>query len=94
MVCFSHYLVVSILFFCLSYIIVLGIHSYYLSCFSDTNETPVASAEWVCDSPVNSEVEAKLRPLLVQMGNADKILGIQVHTSGSLCMHICMKEFY
>ncbi|KAJ0556013.1 putative carboxylesterase [Helianthus annuus] len=44
----------------------------------DTNEGPKDNAEWVCDSPVNSEVEAKLRALLVQLGYADKILGIQV----------------
>ncbi|PWA59218.1 protein kinase-like domain, Beta-lactamase/transpeptidase-like protein [Artemisia annua] len=45
---------------------------------SDLNERPKDNAEWVCDSPVNSELEAKLRPLLVKLGNADKILGIQV----------------
>ncbi|KAL8216494.1 hypothetical protein R6Q57_023331 [Mikania cordata] len=44
----------------------------------DINERPKDNAEWMCDSPVNSEVEAKLRPLLVNLGNADKILGIQV----------------
>ncbi|KAJ0730693.1 putative carboxylesterase [Helianthus annuus] len=44
----------------------------------DKNEGPKDNAEWVCDSPVNSEVEAKLRALLVQLGYADKILGIQV----------------
>ncbi|KAI3687292.1 hypothetical protein L1987_80986 [Smallanthus sonchifolius] len=44
----------------------------------DTNEGPKDNADWVCDSPVNSEVEAKLRALLVKLGNADKILGIQV----------------
>ncbi|XP_076881631.1 uncharacterized protein LOC143529810, partial [Bidens hawaiensis] len=44
----------------------------------DTNEGPKDNAEWVCDSPVNSEVEAKLRDLLVKLGNAEKILGIQV----------------
>lgn len=45
---------------------------------TDLNERPKDNAEWVCDSPVNSELEAKLRPLLVKLGNADKILGIQV----------------
>nr|XP_043630379.1 uncharacterized protein LOC122601703 [Erigeron canadensis] len=35
-----------------------------------------ASAKWVYDSPVNSDVEAKLRRFLVE--NADKIIGIQV----------------
>ncbi|XP_071700403.1 uncharacterized protein [Rutidosis leptorrhynchoides] len=44
----------------------------------DTNVRSADSAEWVCDSAVNSEVEGKLRQLLVQMGNVDKILGIQV----------------
>ncbi|KAL4564989.1 hypothetical protein LXL04_029070 [Taraxacum kok-saghyz] len=35
-------------------------------------------AESVFESPTHSEVEAKLRSLLVELGNADKILGIQV----------------
>nr|XP_043629093.1 uncharacterized protein LOC122600446 [Erigeron canadensis] len=34
------------------------------------------SSKWIYDSPVNSDVEAKLRRFLVE--NADKILGIQV----------------
>ena len=55
-------------------------HLYQLSCYSDLNERPKDNAEWVCDSPVNSELEAILRSLLVKLGNADKILGIQVHT--------------
>nr|XP_043629097.1 beta-lactamase domain-containing protein 2-like [Erigeron canadensis] len=43
------------------------------------NNQPSASAKWLYDSPVNSEVEAKLRRFLVELGNADhKILGIQV----------------
>ncbi|KAJ9556269.1 hypothetical protein OSB04_010883 [Centaurea solstitialis] len=49
-----------------------------LSCFSDTIEGPVHSAEWIYDSPVNSHVESKLRTLLVKLRNDDKILGIQV----------------
>ncbi|KAL7601145.1 hypothetical protein Lser_V15G22830 [Lactuca serriola] len=36
------------------------------------------SPNWVYDSPIHSDVEAKLRRLLVAAGNADKILGIQV----------------
>nr|XP_043629094.1 beta-lactamase domain-containing protein 2-like [Erigeron canadensis] len=36
------------------------------------------NANWLYDSPVNSDVEAKLRRFLVELGNADKILGIQV----------------
>ncbi|KAI7744470.1 hypothetical protein M8C21_024462, partial [Ambrosia artemisiifolia] len=44
----------------------------------DTNGGPKNNAEWVFDSPVNSEVEAKLRALLVKLGYDDKILGIQV----------------
>ncbi|CAI9289207.1 unnamed protein product [Lactuca saligna] len=44
----------------------------------DPNEKKVDKAEWICDTPVNSQVEKKLRALLVKLGNADKILGIQV----------------
>ncbi|KAI3522372.1 hypothetical protein L1887_00095 [Cichorium endivia] len=43
----------------------------------DPNELSVDKAEWICDSPVNSQLEKKLRALLVRLGNADKILGIQ-----------------
>ncbi|KAI3792846.1 hypothetical protein L2E82_06737 [Cichorium intybus] len=44
----------------------------------DPNELTVDKAEWICDSPVNSQLEKKLRALLVRLGNVDKILGIQV----------------
>ncbi|KAK9065646.1 hypothetical protein SSX86_015047 [Deinandra increscens subsp. villosa] len=37
-----------------------------------------SKARWVYDSPVNSDVEAKLRGFLVEPKNADRILGIQV----------------
>ncbi|XP_073014376.1 uncharacterized protein [Typha latifolia] len=37
----------------------------------------VATVQWIHDSPVHSDVEAKLRQLLVDLGT-DKILGIQV----------------
>nr|XP_043629095.1 uncharacterized protein LOC122600448 [Erigeron canadensis] len=37
-----------------------------------------ASSDWLYDSPVNSDVETKLRRFLVELGNANKILGIQV----------------
>lgn len=33
------------------------------------------------DAPVHSDVEAKLRQLLVELGDADKILGIQVYVT-------------
>ncbi|KAK9279719.1 hypothetical protein L1049_013401 [Liquidambar formosana] len=36
------------------------------------------NAQWIYDTPVHSDVEAKLRKLLVELGNDDKILGIQV----------------
>ncbi|GKE28298.1 beta-lactamase domain-containing protein 2-like protein [Tanacetum coccineum] len=36
------------------------------------------NAKWVYESPINSDVEAKLRGFLVELGNDDKILGIQV----------------
>ncbi|XAR69621.1 Cadmium-transporting ATPase [Bertholletia excelsa] len=39
---------------------------------------PRLNAQWIYDTPVHSDVEAKLRHLLVELGNADKILGIQV----------------
>lgn len=42
------------------------------------NKGPAMSAHWIYDTPVHSDVEAKLRQLLVEMGNNDKILGIQV----------------
>ncbi|CAI9295078.1 unnamed protein product [Lactuca saligna] len=35
-------------------------------------------AEWIYDTPVNSQVEQKLRALLVKLEDADKILGIHV----------------
>ncbi|XP_020691817.1 uncharacterized protein LOC110106301 [Dendrobium catenatum] len=38
--------------------------------------SPKMNMEWICDTPVHSSVEEKLRQLLVQMG--DKILGLQV----------------
>ncbi|KAJ4958436.1 hypothetical protein NE237_025547 [Protea cynaroides] len=39
---------------------------------------PAKYAQWIHDTPVQSDVEAKLRKFLVQLGNDDKILGIQV----------------
>lgn len=45
---------------------------------SDINKGPALNPQWMCDSPVLSNVEAKLRRLLVELGDADKILGIQV----------------
>nr|KJB55250.1 hypothetical protein B456_009G069300 [Gossypium raimondii] len=42
------------------------------------NKTPAANAQWIYNTPVHSDVEAKLRRLLVELGNNDKILGIQV----------------
>ncbi|GJY71120.1 beta-lactamase domain-containing protein 2-like protein [Tanacetum coccineum] len=42
------------------------------------NNGPTSNAKWLYDSPINSDVEAKLRHFLVEMGNADRILGIQV----------------
>ncbi|KAI7727587.1 hypothetical protein M8C21_019336 [Ambrosia artemisiifolia] len=45
---------------------------------SDMNHGPSSNPKWVYDSPVHSDVEAKLRHFLVELGNADRILGIQV----------------
>ncbi|CAI9784734.1 unnamed protein product [Fraxinus pennsylvanica] len=42
------------------------------------NKGPSYNAHWVHDTPVLSNVEAKLRQLLIDLGNDDKILGIQV----------------
>lgn len=44
------------------------------------NKRPAANAQWIYNTPVHSDVEAKLRQLLVELGNNDKILGIQVCT--------------
>ncbi|WCJ30547.1 ABC1 family protein [Euphorbia peplus] len=42
------------------------------------NKGPAVNAQWIYDAPVHSDVEAKLRQLLVELGNEEKILGIQV----------------
>ncbi|KAJ8451329.1 hypothetical protein Cgig2_014101 [Carnegiea gigantea] len=42
------------------------------------NKGPALNTQWICDTPVHSDVEAKLRKLLIDLGNAGKILGIQV----------------
>ena len=42
------------------------------------NNGPATSTQWLCDTPVHSDVEGKLRMLLTDLGNAGKILGIQV----------------
>lgn len=39
---------------------------------------PMVNDQWIYDTPVHSDVEAKLRRLLVELGKDDKILGIQV----------------
>ncbi|KAI4376225.1 hypothetical protein MLD38_014011 [Melastoma candidum] len=41
-------------------------------------KTPSVNEQWVCNTPVHSAVETKLREYLVNLGNKDKILGIQV----------------
>ncbi|CAI9284923.1 unnamed protein product [Lactuca saligna] len=46
---------------------------------SNMNNGPSSNAKWLYDSPIHSDVEAKLRHFLVELGNADhRILGIQV----------------
>lgn len=52
--------------------------------FSNINKGPSLNPQWINDSPVHSDVEARLRHLLVELGNADKILGIQVLVSSYL----------
>ncbi|KAJ0716080.1 putative carboxylesterase [Helianthus annuus] len=45
----------------------------------NNNGSAASDARWLYDSPVNSEIEAKLRRFLVELKNTtDKILGIQV----------------
>ncbi|KAL4625109.1 hypothetical protein ACB092_05G000400 [Castanea dentata] len=39
---------------------------------------PRVNDHWIYDTPVHSDVEAKLRQFLVELGNNDKILGIQI----------------
>ncbi|CAM8961311.1 unnamed protein product [Rhodiola kirilowii] len=42
------------------------------------NNGPAGNPKWVYETPVLSSAEAKLRDLLVELGNDDKILGTQV----------------
>ncbi|KAK9741670.1 hypothetical protein RND81_03G121000 [Saponaria officinalis] len=42
------------------------------------NKGPNLNRQWIFDTPVHSAVEDKLRKLLIDLGNAGKILGIQV----------------
>ncbi|GJZ16984.1 beta-lactamase domain-containing protein 2-like protein [Tanacetum coccineum] len=42
------------------------------------NDGATSLANWVYDSPIHSDVEAKLRGFLVKLRNEDKILGIQL----------------
>ncbi|CAF2015409.1 unnamed protein product [Brassica napus] len=39
---------------------------------------PTIDTSWIHDSPVHSDVESKLRKLLIELGSIKKILGIQV----------------
>ncbi|KAL6207718.1 hypothetical protein ACLB2K_018672 [Fragaria x ananassa] len=42
------------------------------------NRGPMVNDQWIYDTPALSDVEAKLRRLLLEMGNDNKILGVQV----------------
>ncbi|KAG8375303.1 hypothetical protein BUALT_Bualt10G0086300 [Buddleja alternifolia] len=44
----------------------------------NVNRGPAFNAHWIHDTPVLSNIEDKLRKLLIELGNADKVLGIQV----------------
>ncbi|XP_051151478.1 uncharacterized protein LOC127265629 isoform X2 [Andrographis paniculata] len=44
----------------------------------NVNKGPAFNANWIHDTPVLSNVENKLRKLLIDLGHADKVLGIQV----------------
>ncbi|KAL1212584.1 Protein ACTIVITY OF BC1 COMPLEX KINASE 8 [Cardamine amara subsp. amara] len=39
---------------------------------------PTVDSHWIHDSPIHSDVESKLRKLLIELGSIQKILGIQV----------------
>ncbi|KAK4756654.1 hypothetical protein SAY87_006781 [Trapa incisa] len=41
-------------------------------------KAPSENHQWIHDTPIHSSVEGKLRQLLVDLGNNDKILGVQV----------------
>ncbi|KAL0330946.1 UNVERIFIED_CONTAM: AarF domain-containing protein kinase [Sesamum angustifolium] len=43
----------------------------------NVNRGPAFNANWIHDTPVLSDVENKLRKLLIELGNTDKVLGIQ-----------------
>ncbi|KAL3498205.1 hypothetical protein ACH5RR_040937 [Cinchona calisaya] len=45
---------------------------------SNLNKGPSLNTKWIFNSPAHSDVEFKLRNLLTELGNANKILGIQV----------------
>lgn len=55
-------------------------------CISNLNKGPMVNSQWIYNTPIHSDVEAKLRQLLVELGTADKVLGIQVCVSGCLIM--------
>ncbi|XP_056697780.1 uncharacterized protein [Spinacia oleracea] len=42
------------------------------------NMGPATNTQWLCDTPVHSDVEGKLRKLLIDLGNSGKILGVQI----------------
>ncbi|KAK0571202.1 hypothetical protein LWI29_012394 [Acer saccharum] len=42
------------------------------------NKGPEVNAQWIHETPVHSDVEAKLRQFLIELGKDDKILGMQV----------------
>ncbi|XP_023535636.1 uncharacterized protein LOC111797019 [Cucurbita pepo subsp. pepo] len=42
------------------------------------SKEPNVNDQWIWRTPAHSEVESKLRQLLIKLGNEDKILGIQV----------------
>ncbi|KAF9661947.1 hypothetical protein SADUNF_Sadunf18G0002100 [Salix dunnii] len=60
---------------------------------------PSKNAQWINDTPVHSDVEAKLRQILVELGNNDKILGIQFGDLLDACKvfdeisHPCIVEY-
>ncbi|CAN8252221.1 unnamed protein product [Cochlearia groenlandica] len=39
---------------------------------------PTVDSHWIHDSPIHSDVESKLRKLLIELGSMQKILGVQV----------------
>lgn len=61
-----------------SVFIIASVQSQIYLAYRNINRGPAVNDQWIYDTPVHSDVEANLRKLLVELGNNEKILGIQV----------------